>query len=191
MLLAATACSQSVTVDNTFPTPLVQPLPLRVGVHYTEALTSYSYTEDLPNETRWSFTMGEANRTLFDQIFTAIFDSATTVESNVVPDDQFDAVIEPEILALEFSLPHQSQTDQYAVWIRYNLKIFTPDGTLITEWPVSAYGQSDSRRFKGKESMAQAAVRAMRDAAATITSGFAEQPKIRKALLEEDRDEQS
>jgi hypothetical protein len=75
------------------------------------------------------------------------------------------------------------------VWIRYNLNVFAPDGTLITRMPISAYGQSDSRTFKGGSSMEQATIRAMRDAAASIIVGFGADPKIRQALLEDSSDE--
>jgi len=97
-----------------------------------------------------------------------------------------DAVIVPGIDAFEFSLPRQSRSKQFAVWIRYNLHVYTPDGTLIMNWPISAYGQSDDRTFSTSAAMEEAVIKAMRDAAASILIGFAEEPEIREALLSED-----
>ncbi|MDH4255688.1 MAG: hypothetical protein OEX13_14345, partial [Gammaproteobacteria bacterium] len=62
----------------------------------------------------------------------------------------------------------QSQTDAFAVWIRYRIKIFDRQGTQIANWPISAYGKSQTSTFGGDEALRRAAVLAMRDAAALI-----------------------
>jgi hypothetical protein len=87
--------------------------------------------------------------------------------------------------AFEFSLPSQAATDQYAVWIRYNLEVYGADGQLIHRWPVTAYGQSGTGGLSDEEAMERAIVLAMRDAAATIAVDFARQAKIREKLLHE------
>jgi len=188
------ACSKSIVVNTDFPEPLVPSLPLSVGLHYGETIKDYSYHEELPYDGDWTFELGTANAQLFDKIFTALFDQTIHVEEvggNAAPYSELDAIIEPIVEAFEFSLPSQSQSDQYAVWIKYNLNIYTPDGKLITSWPVSAYGQSDARTFGGSKAMAKATINAMRDAAVSILTGFEKQPKIREALLTEHGDEGS
>jgi len=180
------ACGKSIVVDTDFPDPVIQPLPLKIGIHYEDAFTQYSYSEELPNDIEWSFDLGGANRKLFDNLFSALFDITSPVAGNGGPDpayDGLDAVITPAVEAFEFSLPRQSHSDQYAVWIRYNLQVYAPDGTLITKWPVSAYGQSDAHSFGANAAMKEAVIKAMRDAAASIIMGFAEEQKIKEALL--------
>lgn len=195
MLLAAPllgACAQSVVVNTEFPEPLVEPLPLKVGVHYDAALTEYAYTEELPSDATWSFTLGEVNTKLFDGAFAALFEQTIAVEGTGGTGDPYNglsAVIKPSVEAFEFSLPRQSRSEQYSVWIRYRLNVYEPDGTLITGWPVSAYGQSDSRTFGKTKSMEQAAINALRDAYASIVIGFAQEPAIKKALLPETGDD--
>jgi len=182
-------CAKSIVVDTEFPEPMLMALPLNVGVHYTEAFTDYRYTEELPNDVQWSFELGKANAKLFDGIFASLFDITSIVNH---PDDAgpadtaLDAVIVPAIEAFEFSLPRHSGSDQYAVWIRYNLHIYSPAGVLITKWPVSAYGQSDTRTFGTKTAMEAAVIQAMRDAAASIAMNFGDDPKIKEALLSDD-----
>ena len=61
---------------------------------------------------------------------------------------------------------------------------------MITNWPVSAYGQADSRLFSANEAMAEATINAMRDAVASIVTGFGKEPKIKEALLTENEDEE-
>ena len=185
-------CAKSVVVDTDFPKPVVQALPLTIGIHYEEALANYSYTEDLPNDVDWSFDLSTANIKLFDNIFAALFDITVVVDGKGGTEPAYsslDAVIVPAIEAFEFSLPRQSRSEQYSVWIRYNLHVYSPDGTLITSWPVSAYGQSDDRLFglnAASAAMEEAVIKAMRDAAASIVLGFAEEPKIKEALLSDD-----
>lgn len=184
-------CAKSVVVETSFPEPVVQALPLNIGVFYEPAFANYKYAEDLPNDIDWSFDIGAANINLFDSVFSALFDITSAVDGTGGSDPAYaglDAVIVPAIEAFEFSLPRQSRSEQYAVWIRYNLHVYSPAGTLITSWPVSAYGQSDTRNFGAGTAMEQAVITAMRDAAASIVIGFAKDAKIKEALLSDDSD---
>lgn len=183
-----TGCAQTVAVDADFPAPLVEAMPVTVGVRYTPELVDFTYVEDLPGDVSWTFRIGPANRQLFERVLGGLFAQVVPVEGLATPPG-LAAVIEPEIKALEFSLPRQSRSEVYGVWIRYNLRVLGPDGALVANWPISAYGESDSRMFKGSRSMEVATVRAMRDAAATVVAGFATDPDIRKALLEDTEDE--
>jgi len=198
VLIAATAaaaglgipgCGKNIVVESSFPEPVIESLQLDAGVNYTDALQNYDYVEDLPNDIEWSITLGEANVRMFDAAFGALFRNLVPVEQSggaAAPFDTLDVVIEPRLEAFEFSLPRQSRSDQYAVWIRYNLAVYEPDGQFITNWPVSAYGQADSRMFGSGGAMKAAVVRAMRDAIANIVIGFPKEPTIRAALFPED-----
>ena len=189
--LLAGACSQKVTMKMSLPEPLIEPLPYTAGLRYPASLTEYTYVEDLPDDVTWRFELGAANQELFDKIIGAMFEKTVHLAPDTASDPAVNLIIEPDIEALEFSLPRQSRSNQYAVWIRYNLRVYRPDGTLLTRWPVSAYGQADSRQFKGSQSMAVAVERAMRDAAATIATGFARQPPVRQLLGGKDDGESS
>lgn len=184
----ATGCSGSVVVGQAFPVPLVERLPLRVAVHYPPALADYVHQEDPEADRDWTVQLGPANLRMFDSVFSALFTESrqvTGVAQAAAEMPGFDAVIAPVVDAFEFSLPSQSATDQYAVWIRYNLDVYGADGQLITRWPVTAYGQSGTSGLSDEESMERATVLALRDAAATISTTFARQPKICEALLKE------
>jgi hypothetical protein len=80
----------------------------------------------------------------------------------------FDALVEPQIEGFEFSVPNQSKTDAFAVWIRYRMQIFDSAGNSAATWTVSAYGKSQKEGMGGSKSLRRAAVLAMRDAAALI-----------------------
>ena len=169
-------------VQTTFPEPLVDPLPVTVAVHYRDALTQYSYSEELPADSvDWTFSIGPANQLLFESIFGEVFDAAIPVQANTA--SGVSAVLEPNIEAFEFSLPRHSGSNQYGVWIKYSINVYAPDGELRTNWPVKGYGEVDSRRFKGNEKMRQATVLAMRDAATIIIESLDRDTAFRRAVI--------
>ena len=60
LLLAVAGCSQSMTVQTGFPTPVLEPLPLVVGIRYPEALTNFVHQEAPPLESRVDDTPGSS-----------------------------------------------------------------------------------------------------------------------------------
>jgi len=182
--LASAGCSQSVQVQTTFPEPLVDPLPVTVGVRYTDELTQYTYSEDLPADGMdWTFSLGPANKLLFESVFSEVFTAAVPADTPAANEAQ--AILQPNIKAFEFSLPRHSRSDQYGVWISYTVNVYAPDGELRTSWPVKGYGEVDSRRFKGNTTMQQATVLAMRDAATIIIDALDRDTAFRRAVLGE------
>ena len=89
-----------------------------------------------------------------------------------------DALIETSIEAFEFSTPEQSNTDAFAVWIRYRIKVYDREGDFLSEWPVSAYGKSQTTTMAKSQALQRAAVLAMRDAAALMIMKFDEETQI-------------
>jgi len=167
-----TGCSGGGAVqlhNPTIPEPLVKQLPLKVAVRYPDVFNNFVHEEQVIGKQKWSIDLGPSNRLLFTQLFSSMFTELTVIDSETDPGDlEVDALIEPSIDAFEFSVPNQSQTDDFAVWIRYRLKIFDSEGVQIANWPIAAYGKSLTTTFGGNEALQRAAVLAMRDAAALI-----------------------
>jgi hypothetical protein len=110
-----------------------------------------------------------------------MFEEVTILNSEDDPGQfAFDALIEPSIDAFEFSVPNQSKTEAFAVWIRYRLRVFNSEGDEIANWPVSAYGKSESETLSGSQALQRAAVLAMRDAAALMIMRLDEATGISK-----------
>lgn len=186
----AAGCDQALTIPNTFPEPLVEPLPLDVALHFTDEFTRYRYQETMPGEAQWDIDLGKANVALFESVSRRLFRSATRVATRPTGADAagFNVIIEPSVAAFEFSLPSQSATEQYSVWIRYTVKVFRPDGELLTAWNISAYGESGSTLLRPARSMEQATMLALRDAAATLTVDFLKEARARGVLPMENVD---
>ncbi len=155
--------------DPTIPEPLINKLQLSVAARYPMAFDNFVHEEQVIGKEKWTIDLGGANRLLFTQLFGSMFTDFMVVEGNAKPSDlEIDAFIEPSIDAFEFSVPNQSQTDEFAVWIRYRIKIFDGAGVQVANWPIAAYGKSQSTTFGGDQALRRAAVLAMRDAAALI-----------------------
>lgn len=163
-------CSSHVALKNpTIPDPLIDQMPLSVAARYPEAFDHYVHEEQVIGKKKWTIDLGEANSILFNKLFSAMFTDFAVLEEGADPNGMtIDALIEPSIDAFEFSVPNQSQTDAFAVWIRYRIKIFDSEGNQIANWPISAYGKSMAEGFGKDDALRRAAVLAMRDAAALV-----------------------
>lgn len=163
-------CGSQVSItDPTIPEPLIAKLPMSVAGRYPEQFEDFVHEERVIGKEKWTIHLGRSNSILFTQLFSSMFTDYRVIDANTDPRDiGVAALIEPSIDAFEFSVPHQSQTEEFAVWIRYRIKIFDANGTQVANWPISAYGKALSTTFGGDAALRRAAVLAMRDAAALI-----------------------
>jgi len=168
--LLMTGCASNVSVDApTIPAPHIDKLPIDVALRIPAEFHNFVHEESVLGRESWIISLGSANATFFEQLFGYMFDNVIILG----PDDDaleytFDALIEPKIEGFEFSVPNQSKTDAFAVWIRYRMQIFDSAGNSAASWTVSSYGKSQKEGLGGSKSLQRAAVLAMRDAAALI-----------------------
>lgn len=167
-------CSSSVTLPTpTIPAPLIDPIPMSVGLRMPSNFQAFIHEEKVYGKQEWSINLGRSNAALFEQLLKYMFARVTIVAANDDPQLlPIDALIEPSIDAFEFSTPDQSNTDAFAVWIRYRIKVYDRTGKLVSNWPVSAYGKSQTTTLGSSEALQRAAVLAMRDAAALMIMKF-------------------
>ncbi|MBT8099199.1 MAG: hypothetical protein KJO82_05590 [Gammaproteobacteria bacterium] len=165
-----TGCSSNVTLQApTIPTPLTDKIPISIGLRMPAEFQHYVHTEEVYGRDEWSIDLGNSNAALFRQLFGHMFDKVTVLKAEDDPALlDIDALIEPSIDAFEFSVPNQSKTDAFAVWIRYRIKVFDSSGDQVASWPVAAYGKSQTASISNSEALQRAAILAMRDAAALM-----------------------
>ena len=170
LAMALAGCSSTVTMDEpTIPAPRVEKIPVDVALRLPTEFDHFVHTEEILGKEAWTIDLGRSNSAFFTQLFGYLFDSVQLLG----PDDDardftFDALIEPSIDGFEFSVPTQSKTETFAVWIRYRIQVFDRDGNSASNWTVSAYGKTQKEGLVGSDSLQRAAVLAMRDAAALI-----------------------
>jgi hypothetical protein len=198
LLVCIAGCARSVDVTAVFPEPLVEPYPLVVGIRYAEDLPDFTHIEDPLLEPEWEIRLGAANVLMFNTLFAGMFSEIIELahDSEQPVDPTIDLIIEPALKELEFSSPRQSGTDQYVVWLRYNLKLLLPNGEVIGDWRITGYGQEDqgTMDFGSENALRDAAITALRDTAANIIIDFPNAPGIstiiKPATHNDEQDEQ-
>jgi len=180
-------CSTQVIVEAKFPTPLVQPLPVSVGILIPEELYNYIYTEDVPEQSLWTIALGDANVSMLQPLFKRMFRDTRSVDA--VPAGSapagLDGVLKPTIAKFEFDVPVGQRDKFVEVWIQYQLSLYDADGRTVIDWTVSGYGKSELMRNR-QDAVQKAAIVAMREAGATISTKFADQPQIKSWLGEKE-----
>lgn len=165
----------------TIPTPLIHQIPATVGLRMPENFYHFVHEEQVFGREEWSIDLGGSNAALFTQLFGYMFQNVIVLNDSDDPKALgIDALIEPSIDAFEFSVPNQSKTDSFAVWIRYRIRVFDFDGNEVANWPVSAYGKSQTSSISGSQALQRAAILAMRDAAALMIIKLDEMTGISK-----------
>ncbi|MGH8495572.1 MAG: hypothetical protein ACREVN_05505 [Gammaproteobacteria bacterium] len=170
-----------VPVTGEFPAIVMRPLPYVVGVHYPDELKAYTHEEKLLTGRTWVVELGAIHVSFFDGVLAGIFTQLVRVEELPTagsPVRNVDGIIQPRIEDFQFATPDQTQSEFYEVWIRYRMSLYSPAGKLVERWPLSAYGKSRSQFAQAKDSINDATIVAMRDAAALLAVKFKTEPDV-------------
>ncbi len=116
-----------------------------------------------------------------------MFLEAIPVASIAPTDVAVDAVLAPSIADFQIAIPSQTRSDFYEVWIKYQMRLYDSHGTLIAEWPLTAYGKANKGDFgfmdnSDKLAIRQATMTALRDAGAFLSLRFSTVPTVRAWL---------
>ena len=172
----------NVVVNTVVPSPLVEPMPLRVGVFFDESLKGYVHEETLEDHGNFRIELGAVQAPVFERVFDALFDETVALPSTAAADGVA-AVIVPVFEELQFAIPAQTRSHFFEVWIKYRIDVYDSKGELIVQWPLPAYGKSNERNFGFMEDskgsgLNEASVRALRDAAAHLSFYFPRVPEV-------------
>ena len=154
---------------------------MRVGLLFDTALTSFEYEEQLPQSSKWSIQLGDANVAMFHPLFDSMFAYTRDVDHVPLEESQqasLDVIIKPLVDKFEFDVPSGSDSKFVEVWVRYKLQVYQPDGKLVLDWPVVGYGKAETGRINNEGSLHRAAVRALREVGANVATEFATQPEL-------------
>jgi hypothetical protein len=175
--------SSEVIVESTFPTPLIEPLPVKMGVIIPDELYNFIHTEDIPDQSLWTIALGDANVAMLEPLFKRMFRETTDIDAVPVPggDSSLDGVIEPKLDKFEFDVPIGERDEFVEVWMQYRINVYEPDGATVLQWDVAGYGKSELDKDQ-EDAVQRAAIVAMREAGATISTKFSEQPQIKEWL---------
>ncbi|MDE0694159.1 MAG: hypothetical protein OXI55_18175 [Gammaproteobacteria bacterium] len=202
LLVAMLGCARgaSVTVNTTVPSPLVKPIPVKMGVYFDDALTAYVHVEEVPDHGEYRIDLGASQVPVFERVFDAMFQDVTRIKGKARENENaapfldalqssganVDAVLAPTIEEMQFAIPAQTKGDFYEVWIKYRMKLFATDGTLIADWDLLGYGKANSDNYGSvgtqDDALGDATIWALRDAAAFLSFYFPTVDGVREWL---------
>lgn len=165
------------------PPPLVERIPVVVGVYLSPEFREKVYREDRDGGDV-AIAIGKAQSEGFMRLMTAMFERAVPVSSpgaGAATDPAIRGVIEPVLEDFAFVTPADSGTDVYAVSLRYRVNGYKPDGQFTESWTFTGYGAAASGSILGigTEALQKATQLALRDAGARLATELREQAVIR------------
>lgn len=191
-LIVLSGCSATVIdITGTYPSPLVNKLPLTLGVYYDEEFTNFSYIEinDENGNDQYIVNSGASQIELFNTLLPSVFDEIVLLDNldELNNYTNLDAIFVPTIEEFQLGLPKKTRLDVYEIWVKYNMKLSEVSGDYIADWVVTAYGKSPADTFRSVDAgVNDAAIIALRDFAASFALGFSNIPEINEWLKTED-----
>jgi hypothetical protein len=166
------------------PPPLLEQLPVRVGLYYSKEFREYVHRETRAN-IDYEVTLGPAHVTNMDWLLKAMFrdvvhvDDPTRVGSISPP---LTLVLEPKFEEFSFLTPKDVAGEAFIVTIRYLLTLYDASGARVDSFAFTGYGREKARTLASKEPLALATQRAMRDAGAKVAVELTDQESVRLLL---------
>lgn len=186
VLLAGCAPTQFEATPGNIPQPVVERIPVVIGVHVPAEFREHVYKEKRKGG-EYVISLGKAQSDGFMRMMEAMFARVVVVEapaSAAATDPEIRGVLEPTLEDYAFVTPADSGTDSYAASLKYTVRLYSPKGELADSWTFTGYGSRPGSAFPGKgdEALKAATTAAMRDAAAQLVAEFKDQA-IARALL--------
>lgn len=185
IVLILSACgANKVLVKGDFPTPVMTPLPLTIGVWYSEDFRNHEFTDmaKTTQDSSWIVNTGNAQVEMWDVLLGGMFQNFVEMQAapgTGVMNQAVDAVLIPEIDELQYAVPTQTHVKVYEIWMRYRFKLVDLNGEPIAEWMMTAYGKTPTAFLQSDTAAVNlAAVMALRDAGANFVLSFGRTPEL-------------
>jgi hypothetical protein len=197
ILLFVVACtSREVVVEGAFPAPLIDPVPVSVGILFTQEFREHELIDDATGrgEVSWRVSTGSAQVDFWSTLFPAFFQNVVFINSyEDLETYDVDAVLIPEVSEVQYAIPLYTSVKVYEIWMRYQLSLVEPEQIMDTdnktinlenmqafaEWPLTAYGKTPTSFMQSDvDAVNLAAVMALRDAGANFITSFARVPGV-------------
>ncbi|MEP0203808.1 MAG: hypothetical protein ABJ084_06030 [Halioglobus sp.] len=179
------ACgSQQVTVKGDFPAPLMEPMPLRIGIWYDEAFSTHEFFDDAAgrSEASWLVKTGEAQVQMWDTVLGSMFVELIPMRGKPgggEMNEVVDAILVPHIDELQYAIPLHTNVKVYEIWLRYRFDLMRNNGDEIASWTMTSYGKTPTAFLRSDtDAVNLAAVMALRDAGANFITNFARVPDV-------------
>ena len=180
----------TVVVQGNFPPPLIEPLPLTLGVWYGDDFARHEFFDEAKRqgESSWVVKTGEAQVQMWNSLLAGVFESVIHLNNKPGPGQSsaiVDGVLIPHVEELQYTIPTHTQVKVYEIWMRYRFELVTTNGEPIAEWSMASYGKTPTAFLQSnQEAVNLAAVMALRDAGANFATSFTKVPAVQAWLQE-------
>lgn len=185
------ACGPAhVVVEGRFPPPLIEPLPLTLGVWYGDDFSNHEFFDESKSrhESSWIVSTGAAQVQMWNTLLAGMFTEVVQLKAQPSagqPIANVDAVLIPHVEELQYAIPRHTQVKVYEIWMRYRFELLSAAGTPIAQWSMTSYGKTPTGFLQtDQEAVNLAAVMALRDAGANFATHFSRVPAIQDWLRE-------
>lgn len=154
-----------------------------MATYFPPQIRTHVFEEEIENHGNFRIDMTGAHEVLFSTVFESLFEQSIKVENfDEVPED-IQGIISPSVQEVQVTIPQQTRSDYYEVWIRYQLQLWDRSGQLVHSWPLAAYGKANKNNYSTISGASTAALHdatefALRDAAASMSFYFAREPQV-------------
>jgi hypothetical protein len=197
-LLAACTAKEVVVGGNDFPSPVLEKMPLTVGIAYPPAFAQHEFFDEAKGraESDWLVKTGDAQVKFWNTMLGGMFEQTVRIDSDATLhewEDKLDIVLVPTIEDLQYTIPLHTNVKVYEIWMRYRFRLVKPsdihehtDGSLtyhpeehIADWSFTGYGKTPTAFLQSDEEAVNLAARvALRDAGANFATTFAGVPEV-------------
>lgn len=185
LLLVTAGCAKVILrPEGELPRPLIVKTPAKVGVVVTPETGNYVHKESRAS-VDYEAQLGDSHKQIVNEIFRAEFTEAKLFESVDAArlEPGLHAIFEPRIEQFSFANAKETGGIYCAVTIRYQIRIYAPNGELVDNLTLTGYGSGPAPKIgNGEEELGIAGYAAMRDAAAKFLTQFP-QLEVAKPLL--------
>ena len=183
------ACStKEVVVSGNFPPPLMEPLPVALGVWYEPEFAAHEFYDEAKGraDSTWIVKTGEAQVDMWGKLLNGMFLRVEQMNGKPAPEQMnpaVDAVLIPRVDELQYAIPAHTNVKVYEIWMRYAFELVTTGGEPIAEWTMTAYGKTPTAFLQSdEEAVRLAGVVALRDAGAHFVTSFLKVPEVAQWL---------
>ncbi|MFK7830989.1 MAG: hypothetical protein AB8B57_14515 [Congregibacter sp.] len=196
MLALVAGCgTKEVVVVGNFPPPLMQQLPVSLGVWYEPEFSGHEFFDEAKGraDSSWIVKTGEAQVQMWDQLLDGMFTRVQPMDGKPAPEQMnpaVDAVLIPRVDELQYAIPAHTNVKVDEIWMRYAFELVTTNGDVIAEWTMTAYGKTPTAFLQSDEAAVNlAAVVALRDAGAHFITSFHNVPEVAQWLEDLQQDQ--
>ena len=189
-VLLASCGVNEVVVKGQFPQPVLEKLPITLGVYYDPEFREHAFFDQASSrgESDWVVRTGAAQTQMYNILLGGMFEDIVLLNElprkdrvKAVGEAGVDAVLVPHVDELQYSIPRHTKINVFEIWIRYRYQLYAPDGELLGEWTMTSYGKTPTAFLQTAEGAVNlAAVVALRDAGANFAMNFTSVPEVKQ-----------